>query len=253
MSDAPDDRIAVRLRALTPARVGLGRTGVSQTAHDVLAFQQAHAMARDAVHAVLHTRLLAAEVESAWPACEVLRLHSAASDRAAYLRRPDLGRMLDQASRGVLPGKPTGCDIALIIADGLSALAIERHAIPLLTALLPRLAGWNMAPIAMVEQGRVAIGDEIGETFGAEIAVVLIGERPGLSSPDSLGAYVTWMPRRGRTDAERACVSNIRPEGLGYDQAAAQIEQVMVSARRLRMTGVGKQPALKGPREEDTA
>ena len=253
MSSASEDRIAVRLRALTAARVGLGRTGVSQTACDVLAFQQAHAMARDAVHAVLHTGTVAAEMETAYAACEVLRLHSAAADRAAYLQRPDLGCMLDQESRAVVVGKTVGCNIALVIADGLSALAVEHHAVSVLKALLPRLAGWTLAPIAIVEQGRVAIGDEIGEAFGAEIAVVLIGERPGLSSPDSLGAYITGMPRRGRSHAERVCVSNIRPEGLGYDEAAAQLEQILTNARRLRMTGVGMQPALKGPGEESKA
>lgn len=247
MSDGRPDQIALRLRALTPARVGLGRTGVSQQAREVLAFQQAHAMARDAVHAALNARVLAGAIASAFPKCEVLRLHSGAPDRATYLQRPDLGRTLDAESRMLLKGRTGATDIALVIADGLSALAVERHALPVLEALLPRLAGWKISPIAIVEQGRVAIGDTIGAEMCAEIALVLIGERPGLSSPDSLGAYVTWMPRAGRTDAERVCISNIRAEGLSYAQAAAQIEKTLRMARQRRMTGVGLEwgsPAL---------
>ncbi|MGA9427509.1 MAG: ethanolamine ammonia-lyase subunit EutC, partial [Terracidiphilus sp.] len=215
MSDGVLDRLAPRLRALTPARVGLARTGVSQQLRDVLAFQQAHAMARDAVDAALDARGLAAEIESSIRP-EVVRLRSAAVNRAEYLQRPDLGRRLNEASRALLEEQPGNeVDVALVIADGLSALAVERHVPPLLRELLPRLASWRLAPIAIVEQGRVAIGDEIGEALGARIAAVFIGERPGLSSPDSLGAYITWMPLRGRTDAERVCISNIRAEGLG--------------------------------------
>ncbi len=253
MSDGAPDRLALRLRALTPARVGLARTGVSQQLRDVLAFQQAHAMARDAVHAALDARELAAEIESG--VCpEALRLHSAAVNRAEYLQRPDLGRKLNEASRALLAEQPGAeVDLALVIADGLSALAVQRHVPPLLRKLVPRLAGWRLAPIAIIEQGRVAIGDEIGEALGAQIAAVFLGERPGLSSPDSLGAYITWMPRRSRTDAERVCISNIRAEGLGYDEAAAQIVQALDSARRLRMTGVPVRPQLKPARQGDKA
>jgi ethanolamine ammonia-lyase small subunit len=173
----------------------------------------------------------------------VLRLHSAAPDRATYLQRPDLGRKLDEASINqlaslTLPSSSNTSRLALIVADGLSALAVERHAAPLIRELLPHLEGWQLAPICVVEQARVAIGDPIGHALGAQISVVLIGERPGLSSPDSLGAYVTWAPRPGRTDAERNCISNIRAEGLTYAQAAAQLSYYLTEARRRQLTGV---------------
>jgi ethanolamine ammonia-lyase small subunit len=230
--------IAARLRTLTPARVGLGRTGASQLTRDLLDFQRAHAQARDAIHARLESAALVAEIESSIRP-EVLRLHSAAVSRSEYLQRPDLGRKLDEASRALLASQPTDkVDLALVIADGLSALAVERHAAPLLDELLPKLAHWWLAPICIVEQGRVAIGDEIGQVLNAELVVVLIGERPGLSSPDSLGAYITFEPRPGRTDAERNCISNIRAEGLSYQQAAAQLALYLNEARRRRLTGV---------------
>jgi ethanolamine ammonia-lyase small subunit len=235
---------AARLRALTPARVGLGRTGVSLETRDLLDFQRCHAQARDAVHARLESAAIAAALEKL-TASEVVRLHSAAADRATYLQRPDLGRTFDEPSRKLLEknSRDGGSDLALIVADGLSALAVERHAVPLLTELLPRLQGWKLAPLCVVEQGRVAVGDEIGAALAAEIAVVLIGERPGLSSPDSLGAYITWDPKPGRTDAERNCISNIRPEGLNYAQAAAQLGFILAEARKLRLTGVS--PRMK--------
>jgi ethanolamine ammonia-lyase small subunit len=235
---APAPALSARLRALTPARVALGRTGVSQQTRDLLAFQRCHAQARDAVHADLQAAAMAKAVSEVTGG-EVLRLHSAATNRACYLQRPDLGRKLDEAGHMRLIELRAGAfDLALIVADGLSALAVERHAVPLLTELLSLLASWRMAPVCVVEQGRVAIGDEIGFALGAELAVVLIGERPGLSSPDSLGAYITWQPRPGRTDAERNCISNIRAEGLGYKEAAAQIASILVEARRRRLTGV---------------
>ena len=204
----PERDLAARLRGLTPARVGLGRIGVSQETRDQLEFQRAHSQARDAVHARLECEALAAMLGKI-SSGEVMRLHSAAPDRATYLQRPDLGRRLEEASRKVLTRafEPGGWELAPIVADGLSALA-------------------------------VAIGDEIGLVLGAEISVVLIGERPGLSSPDSLGVYITWAPRPGRTDAERNCVSNIRAEGLSYAQAAAQLVDTVTEARRLRLTGV---------------
>lgn len=231
--------LALRLRALTPARVGLGRTGVSIATRDLLDFQRCHAMARDAVHARLESAALAKTLGSI-AGGSILRLHSAASDRATYLQRPDLGRRLDEAGRMLLAGRAHSgaCDLALIVADGLSALAVERHAAPLLEELLPQVRGWKLAPICVVEQGRVAIGDEIGAALHAQIAMVLIGERPGLSSPDSLGAYITWGPRPGRTDAERNCISNIRAEGLSSAQAAAQLAIILSLVRRLQLTGV---------------
>jgi ethanolamine ammonia-lyase small subunit len=227
-----------RLRALTPARVGLGRTGVSQRTSDLLQFQRAHAQARDAVHARLETAALSAAI-GAISGDDVMRLNSMAADRRVYLQRPDLGRRLDERSAAALADLQIGrCDLSLIVADGLSALAVERHATPLLESLLPWLEGWRLAPICIVEQGRVAIGDEIGAALGAQLCVVLIGERPGLSSPDSLGAYVTWEPRPGRMDAERNCISNIRSEGLGYAEAAAQLVFYLSEARRRKLTGI---------------
>jgi len=234
----PSATLAPRLRALTPARVGLGRTGVSLGTRDLLDFQRAHAQARDAVHARLDSAALAAEIGSGIRS-EALRLHSSASNRAEYLQRPDLGRRLNEASLALLSEQPADeVDLAVVIADGLSALAVERHAAPLLQELLPLLETWNLAPITIVEQGRVAIADQIGAALNAQISVILIGERPGLSSPDSLGAYITWDPRPGRTDAERNCISNIRAEGLGYAQAAAQLGYYLTEARRRRLTGV---------------
>lgn len=234
--------LAASLRVLTPARVGLGRTGVSLETRDLLDFQRCHAQARDAVHSRLEAAALAvalAQISST----AILRLHSAAPDRVTYLQRPDLGRILDEPSRSLLaehtpPNKSGAQSLALIVADGLSALAVERHTAPLLTALLPHLDGWQLTPLCVVEQARVAIGDEIGLALGAQISVVLIGERPGLSSPDSLGAYITFDPRPGRNDAERNCISNIRAEGLSYAQAAAQLVYYLTEARRRQLTGV---------------
>lgn len=238
MTDSLTVSATKRLRTLTPARVGLGRTGVSQQTDDLLQFQRAHALARDAVHARLETATLAAtlgEVSNR----EVLRLHSMAADRVTYLQRPDLGRMLDDRSRAILANlPPQPWELAIIVADGLSALAVDRHAAAVIRNLLPRLEDWLIAPFCVVEQGRVAIGDEIGAVIDAKLSVVLIGERPGLSAPDSLGAYITWDPRRGRTDAERNCISNIRPEGLGYPEAAAQLAFYLHEARRRELTGV---------------
>jgi ethanolamine ammonia-lyase small subunit len=241
--------LAARLRALTPARVALGRTGVSLETRDLLDFQRCHAQARDAVHARLEAGALASSVaeiiaDFGLPGVDVLRLHSAAVDRATYLQRPDLGRRLSEASRFQLLNHAGGArssgpwDLALIVADGLSALAVDRHAPPLFRELLNHLEGWRLAPICIVEQGRVAIGDEIAFTLGAQISVILIGERPGLSSPDSLGAYITWDPHPGRTDAERGCISNIRAEGLSYPQATAQLGFCLTEARRRQITGV---------------
>jgi ethanolamine ammonia-lyase small subunit len=256
-SGPADDALALglsaRLRSLTPARVGLARTGVSLETRELLDFQRCHAQARDAVHSRLESATLAAELAEISGA-EVLRLHSAAADRATYLQRPDLGRRLDDASRRLLGECNADVDLGstesgtrrlapgrltLIVADGLSALAAERHAGPLLAELIPRLDGWMLTALCVVEQGRVAIGDEIGQALGAEASVVLIGERPGLSSPDSLGAYITWEPRPGRTDAERNCISNIRAEGLSYAQAATQLGYYLTEARRRQLTGVG--------------
>jgi ethanolamine ammonia-lyase small subunit len=251
--DFARDELAARLRALTPARVGLGRTGVSLATQEVLDFQRCHALARDAVHGRLDAASMA-RLLGAIAGGSVYRLHSAAADRTTYLQRPDLGRKLNDAGRRLLAerAQPGPFDLALIVADGLSALAVERHAAALVEELMPLIRnrnseGWRLAPVCVVEQGRVAIGDEIGAALGAQLAVVLIGERPGLSSPDSLGAYITWEPRPGRTDAERNCISNIRAEGLSYAQAAEQLKVMLNAARSRQLTGVRlKVDALSG-------
>lgn len=222
------------LRTLTPARIGLGRAGSGLPTSELLAFGLAHARARDAVHAALDAERLAQELKSL--AIDSVTMQSRATDRQTYLRRPDLGRRL---SNEMLLSKNQK-QIALVIADGLSALAVQRHAVPLvqtLIALAPQR--WAGAPAVIALQGRVALGDAIGERFGAQLVVVLIGERPGLSSPDSLGAYLTFAPRVGRTDAERNCVSNIRPAGLGYEAAARRIDWLAAAALARGLTGVG--------------
>jgi ethanolamine ammonia-lyase small subunit len=219
----------MRLRNYTAARVELGRVGHSLPTAQLLEFQLAHARARDAVHLPLDAASLVAELNR-----KCLVLKSAAPDRTTFLRRPDLGRRL---SAPLIPDK-RGFDAVFVVADGLSALAVHRHAVPLLTRVFARLH-WNFAPIVIVEQGRVAIGDEIGEALDAALAVVLIGERPGLSSPDSLGVYLTWSPKPGRTEAERNCISNVRPEGLSYDLAAHKLIYLMTEARQLKLSGIG--------------
>lgn len=233
------------LRALTPARIALGRSGSALPTEEVLAFNLAHAQARDAVHTpldvpALTTRLTAA----AWP---VQTLASAAGDRATYLRRPDLGRQLDAASRTALAASNPGCDLVFVVADGLSALAVQSHAPALLDATRPLLdAAWQRAPVYVVRQGRVAIGDEIGGLLGARLCAVLIGERPGLSSPDSLGVYLTYAPRPGRTDAERNCISNVRPGGQPIAEAAARLAWHLHEALRRGLTGVGLKDESEG-------
>jgi ethanolamine ammonia-lyase small subunit len=221
-----------RLRELTAARIALGRCGHSLPTRELLAFQFAHARARDAVHHPLDASSLAVG-----PAVE---LTSEARDRPTYLRRPDLGRRLDTNSAQRLTQQVTAgdWDAALVVADGLSATAVHRNAVAVIDALVPRLEGWRIPPVCIVRQGRVAIGDEIGELLGAHLVLVLIGERPGLSSPDSLGAYLCWAPRVGRTDAERNCVSNIRDGGLEPVLAAERIAALMRAARDQKLTGV---------------
>lgn len=226
----------MRLRDFTPARVDLGRAGHSLPTRELLDFQLAHAKARDAVHLPLDVRSLALELEQHNLPC--VPLASAAGDRSTYLRRPDLGRRLNAVSYERLAELQTGYDAVFVIADGLSALAVNRHAVPLLETLLAKLEDWRIAPIMIVEQGRVAIGDEIGQLLAAQLAVVLIGERPGLSSPDSLGVYLTWHPRPGRSDAERNCISNVRAEGLSYAVAAHKLLFLMTESRRLKLSGV---------------
>jgi ethanolamine ammonia-lyase small subunit len=222
--------MVVDLRSFTPARVGLGRTGHSLPTAELLRFQLDHARARDAAVQPLDPRSLG---------IPHLVLRTAAKDRATYLRRPDLGRVLSPHSRALLE---TGdYDAAIVIADGLSAPAVHHHVAPLLECLLPKLRQeqWRLAPLTVVLQGRVAIGDEIGHLLGAGEVVVLIGERPGLTSPDSLGIYLTWNPRPGCTDAERNCISNVRPEGTSYAIAAQKLHVLMHEARARKLSGIG--------------
>lgn len=227
-----------RLRQFTAARIALGRVGHSQTTQAVLAFGLAHAQARDAVH----LPLARAEIEQALhhAGFATVAAHSAAPDRQHYLRRPDLGRQLDDDSRARLaqarPAKAP--DVVFVIADGLSALAAQRHGVPLLLAVCERLPGWVIGPVVMAEQARVALGDEAGFLLGARQVVMLIGERPGLSSPDSLGIYLTHDPRPGRSDAQRNCISNVRPEGLTYVQAAGKLAFLLRGALALGHSGV---------------
>src|SRR5947209_7839472 len=216
------------LKQFTPARVALGRTGHSLPTAELLRFQLDHARARDAVYQELDPGSLGVP--------HVL-LRSAAPDRATYLRRPDLGRRLSDASRNLLV--KGDYDAAIVIADGLSAPAVHHHAAALLEALRALLSdNWRIAPLTVVLQGRVAIGDEIGELLGARLVVLLIGERPGLASPDSLGIYLTWDPRPGRTDAARNCISNVRTEGISYRAAAHKLHFLMREARVRKLSGV---------------
>ncbi len=229
------------LRRFTAARVALGRAGNGLPTSAHLDFQAAHAAARDAVHATLDVAALRADLAAA--GLPSITVHSAAADRQRFLLRPDQGRILRDADRAALP---TATDaMAFVVCDGLSATAVQRHAVPLLAAVVPRLR-MDVAPIVVAEQGRVALGDDIGEALGAAAVAVLIGERPGLSAADSLGVYLTWQPRRGRTDAERNCISNIRPAGLPPAAAAEKLLWLIGAMQRLRLTGVGlkdEQPA----------
>ena len=229
-----------RLARLTPARIGLGRAGAALPTREVLRFALDHARARDAVHAPLDVEALAAALAALGHG--VLQVESAAPDRATYLRRPDLGRQLSEASRGGLASRERSpVDLAVLVADGLSAAAVQAHAAPLMAALAPWIArsGWTLAPVVVARQGRVALGDEVGELLRARMVVVLLGERPGLSSPDSLGVYLTFGPRAGRSDAERNCISNVRPAGLSYDLAAFKLAWHLTEGLRLGLTGVG--------------
>jgi ethanolamine ammonia-lyase small subunit len=232
MADAP--ALWRDLRRFTPARVALGRAGNGVPTEAHLAFQAAHAAARDAVHAELDMPALTDALGLA--GLPSIQVSSACADRHHYLLRPDLGRRLTPADRAMLEAKPAPGDLAFVICDGLSALAVQRHAAPLLAALLPSLA---IGKVVIARQGRVALGDDIGEALGAEAVAVLIGERPGLSAPDSLGVYLTWQPHIGRRDAERNCISNIRPEGLPVPVAAAKLLWLIGEMRRLRLSGVG--------------
>jgi ethanolamine ammonia-lyase small subunit len=237
MSEAELTRRSLRqtLSQHTAARVLLSRAGDAVATCEQLAFQLDHALARDAVNSALDVAAL--EAQLTLRGVTTVTVASAADSRATYLRRPDLGRTLSPKSRETLANaKLPVPEVLIVIADGLSALAVERHALPLLGHLLPNLP--PPAAVVIATQARVALGDEIGHILGAHLTVMLIGERPGLSAPDSLGAYLTWSPRPGRTDAERNCISNIRQGGLDYAEAAQRILAYLAEARRLAYTGV---------------
>ncbi|UTW01522.1 ethanolamine ammonia-lyase subunit EutC [Marinomonas rhizomae] len=237
-----------KLNAFTDARVGLGRSGISVPTKHLLAFQLAHAQAIDAVHTQLDSGALSkALLEQDWVKdwtknCAPLMLHSRATDRATYLQRPDYGRRLDEESANKLDehraSTTQNYDLAIVVVDGLSSLAIEQNTLPFLQALASHINDWKLAPICFVKQGRVAIGDDICERLNAKCVLVLIGERPGLSSPDSLGLYLTWGGKVGFTDAYRNCISNIRPAGLVYQEAARKAFYLLNEARTLKLSGV---------------
>jgi len=232
----------LELRRLTPARIALGRTGTSIPTSAQLDFQFAHAQARDAVHLPFDHGGLSSQL--AERGRDSLLLHSAAVDRHSYLQRPDLGRRLSDESaqrlRDYAAANPGGVDLAVVVADGLSALAVHKHTLPFLARMEEQThaEGWSLSPVILVEQGRVAVADEIGQLLGAKMVVILIGERPGLSSPDSLGLYFTYNPKVGLTDAYRNCISNVRLEGLSYGMAAHRLLYLMREACRRQLSGV---------------
>jgi ethanolamine ammonia-lyase small subunit len=229
-----------KLARWTPARIALGRAGASLPTREVLGFALAHAQARDAVHAPFDPGKIArglAELR-----LDSIEVSSDATERALYLRRPDYGRRLSQPSRALLQAHAAEpVDLALVIGDGLSAAAVHAHAVPLIAAFLPHAASLklSLAPVVIASGARVALGDEIGALLEARLVAALIGERPGLSSPDSLGVYLTYAPKPGRSDAERNCISNIRAEGLSYELAAFKLAWLVREALRRSLTGVG--------------
>ena len=230
------------LTRFTAARIGLGRAGGSIPTQPLLAFQLAHARARDAVQRDIDSAAVQRVLGER--GFEVLQVQTAATDRHTFIQRPDLGRIPGPGAKVLLENKGRDSapfDAVFVVADGLSAQAAERHGPAMLEHIAPKLAEahWRLAPVCLVSQGRVAVGDEIGVLLGAAMTVMLIGERPGLSSPDSLGIYLTWDPVPGRSNADRNCISNIRPEGLAYELAAHKLFYLMTQARRRRLSGLG--------------
>ncbi|WP_047307550.1 ethanolamine ammonia-lyase subunit EutC [Rhodopseudomonas palustris] len=237
-SPATPPRSLAELRSLTPARVALGRAGASLPTEALLDFTLAHARARDAVHAAFDAGAVVSELQAL--GLPALQVASRAGDRREYLARPDLGRQLDPASRAVLDGAAKAADVALVIGDGLSPVAVAAQAVAVVRHLLPRLAAARVGiGAAVVATGaRVALGDEIGAALGARLVVVLIGERPGLSAPASLGAYLTFGPRPGLTDADRNCVSNVHAAGISPDEAAHKIAWLVREGLARQATGI---------------
>ncbi len=237
------------LRDYTDARIGLGRSGVSIPTSHSLEFQLAHAQAQDAVHLPLDVEHILEQINNNNLNPETylpILLHSQAINRTVYLQRPDLGRKLNNDSaetlKKIIVNKDEPFDLSIVIVDGLSSLAIKENAVNFIERLLSALTNdtqkWKIAPFTIVQQGRVAVGDEVGELLKAKISLVLIGERPGLSSPDSLGLYLTWNPKSGLTDASRNCISNIRSEGLSYEEAVKKTMYLLKESRRLELSGV---------------
>ncbi len=226
------------LKRFTRARIALGRVGSSLPTKEILNFGMSHAMARDAVHLALDVDALKVQIESM--GCEVLSLHSRAPDRASYLLRPDWGRRLNDQSAELIKGLPQEkIDVSIVIGDGLSSLAVQKHAAPMMHAIQQSLPSkWNVGPVAIASQARVALADEVGELMNARMVILLIGERPGLSSPDSLGLYLTYQPKVGCSDADRNCISNVRPEGLSYETAAKKLVWLAKESMRLKVSGV---------------
>ena len=253
MSDLPQ---RPTFRSMTPARIALGRTGASLPLSEVLGLQSAHAMARDAVHLPLDPAPLVQWLDAR--GTQSVMAHSAAASREIYLRRPDLGRRLNAESRErMTQAAGRAPDLAIVIADGLSAAAVHKQACAFLGAFLPlaERIGWRVAPLVIARQARVALGDEVMDALGARAVLVLIGERPGLSSPDSLGAYLTLNRAGAKTDADRNCVSNIRPEGLAPAAAGGKVAALLAAAFQKGLTGVGlkdeEEPLLLSPLRND--
>ena len=228
----------VDLKRFTRARIALGRVGSSLPTKEILNFGMSHAMARDAVHLALDEEALKIQIESL--GCDVIRLHSRAPDRASYLLRPDWGRRLnDQSAQLLIDQVKKSVDVSIVIGDGLSSLAVQRHATPMLQAILQSIPSqWKIGPVVIASQSRVALADEVGSLMNAKIVILLIGERPGLSSPDSLGIYLTYQPKVGCSDADRNCISNVRPEGLSYEAAARKLIWLTNQSMRLKVSGV---------------
>ena len=227
-----------QLRRFTRARIALGRVGSSLPTKEVLDFGLSHAMARDAVHLPLDVDALEQSIQAL--DYQTLRVQSRTPDRASYLLRPDWGRRLHADSLAKLQALPKQpIDFLIVVGDGLSSLAVSRHVEPLLEAMKTYIpTEWNLGSVVIASQARVAIADEVAETLGAKMVAMLIGERPGLSSPDSLGVYLTFNPHVGCSDADRNCISNVRPEGLVYDAAAKKLLWLAKEALRLQVSGV---------------
>ncbi|MFN4149586.1 MAG: ethanolamine ammonia-lyase subunit EutC [Candidatus Sericytochromatia bacterium] len=225
------------LKSFTNARIAIGRSGNSITTNEMLKFQVAHAQARNAVHTEIDIDLFIKDLKELKK--EIITLNSAVQNKREYLQRPDLGRKLSLESENILNNYPNkSFDLAIVVTDGLSSSAITRNVKPFLEEFLPKLDGWNLAPLVFVKYGRVAVGDPVASLLKADAVALLVGERPGLSSPDSLGIYMTYNPKVGMTDEGRNCISNIRPEGLNYKRASEKLFYLLNQAKLKKISGV---------------